>query len=84
VNRELEYMEFAYKPSRVQMVNNGHWVTWNYEQTTDSLMTTNGIEWKLQEVRFHSPSEHQVRGMRFPMEIQLIHESTDSFNSSYK
>eukprot|EP00162_Nutomonas_longa_P011929 comp20821_c0_seq2/m.43081 comp20821_c0_seq2/g.43081 ORF comp20821_c0_seq2/g.43081 comp20821_c0_seq2/m.43081 type:complete len:679 (-) comp20821_c0_seq2:72-2108(-) len=79
-------MEFQYRPSAVQLENTGHYIQWNVEQKEkdENLMLTNGVEWRLLQVRFHTPSEHEVRGMRFPMEIQFVHESADSYNRSYK
>jgi carbonic anhydrase len=85
-NPRLEYMEFTYGAGSVELTNTGHWVQWNYGAPSRnmSMMMTNGVEYQLQHVTFKVPSEHEVRGMRFPMEIQFVHESTDSFNRSYR
>jgi len=38
-------------------------------------LNVDDIEFKLQHLEFHIPSEHTIDGKHFPMEIQFIHES---------
>ncbi len=41
-------------------------------------LKADGIEFKLKRIDFHIPSEHTVNGKRFPMELQLVHQSEDN------
>jgi len=40
----------------------------------DNKLWVEGREHRLTEVRFHSPSEHKLKGMTFPIEFELVHE----------
>ena len=41
-----------------------------------SQTTISGQKFTLKAVYFHSPSEHQVSGFGYPMEVQFVHESS--------
>lgn len=38
-----------------------------------SSLTLEGVSFKLKEIHFHSPSEHLLASMAFPLEIHLVH-----------
>ena len=65
---------FAYKPSKISLVNNGHTVQETYE--SGSSLSEGGVTYSLAQFHFHSPSEHTLDGQSFPLEIHLVH--TDS------
>ncbi len=40
-------------------------------------ITIDGTKYELEQLHFHGPSEHRLDGKSFPMEIHLVHESSD-------
>lgn len=38
-----------------------------------TVVTLEGVVYKAQEIRFHTPSEHKIQGKSFDMEIEIIH-----------
>jgi len=55
-------------------VNNGHTIEVRYTQG-DTLMVGD-TSYELAQYHFHAPSEHTVRGRRWPMEMHLVHKSS--------
>ena len=62
---------FAYKPSKISLVNNGHTIQETYE--SGSSLSEGGAAYSLAQFHFHSPSEHTLDGQSFPLEIHLVH-----------
>lgn len=71
----LDAISFAYDPSTIQVVNNGHTVQFNYDP--GSSMTVGGKRYDLLQFHFHSPSEDTVEGSPYDMQLHLVHKSTD-------
>lgn len=42
-----------------------------------SISRVHNREYRLTEIHFHSPSEHQLSGLHYPIEIQFVHRSLD-------
>jgi carbonic anhydrase len=40
------------------------------------MMSFHGENWDLLQFHFHHPSEHQIKGQSFPLEIHLVHRSS--------
>src|SRR3972149_6448604 len=70
---ELADIKFNYKPSKLNIVNNGHTVQVNYDE--GSSIKVNGSEYRLLQFHFHDPSEHTVGGKSFGMELHLVHKN---------
>lgn len=70
---DLKNIKFEYKPSRINILNNGHTVQVDYDK--GSSITVDGQEFKLLQFHFHTPSEHVVGGESFNMEMHLVHKS---------
>ena len=64
-------VNFKYQKVPLRIINNGHAVQVNYE--SGSQMIVHGRTPGLKQFHFHSPSEHQIDGKSFPMEIHLVH-----------
>ena len=54
-----------------KVINNGHSIQFNFE-TGDSIQYHNNT-YHLAQVHFHEPSEHTINGVRYPLEIHLVH-----------
>ncbi len=74
VESETGEFEFDYEKTPLKVLNNGHTIEVEYE--AGSSMQINGEEYRLLQFHFHTPSEHQVNGNAFPMEMHLVHTST--------
>lgn len=68
-------LAFDYGSESIQLVYNGHTVQEGSSKT--SSISLGGTEYVLQQLHFHSPSEHTVGGRSFPMEMHLVHQSAD-------
>ncbi|MEK6759475.1 MAG: carbonic anhydrase family protein [Deltaproteobacteria bacterium] len=66
-------INFSYKPSALNLINNGHTVQANYDD--GSTINVNGVDYKLLQFHFHTPSEHTVGGKSFGMELHLVHKN---------
>ena len=64
---------FSYRPSAVNIFNNGHTVQVNYDQ--GSSITFDGATYNLVQFHFHAASEHAIGGAHDPMEIHLVHRN---------
>lgn len=64
---------FSYKPSALNILNNGHTVQVNYDG--GSSINVNGVDYNLLQFHFHTPSEHTVGGKSFGMELHLVHKN---------
>lgn len=72
-NEALPDIGFAYKPSKTNILNNGHTIQVNYDE--GSSITLDGVQYSLLQFHFHDPSEHTVAGKSFGMEVHLVHKN---------
>jgi carbonic anhydrase len=56
-------------------INNGHTIQVNYSE--GDTLTVGMTPYQLAQYHFHAPSEHTVNGKHFPMEMHLVHKTTD-------
>lgn len=66
-------LTFTYRPSAVNLVNNGHTIQANYDP--GSSITLNGVTYDLIQFHFHAASEHAIDGQHDPMEIHFVHRN---------
>jgi carbonic anhydrase len=74
-DKRLSDIRFDWRPTPLNIKNNGHTLQVNYEQ--GSSIRVNGTTYKLLQFHFHAPSEHTVRGQAEPMEVHMVHVSDD-------
>ena len=60
-----------YQRSREHVTNTGHTVKVNYDP--GSSLELDGKTYDLQQFHFHTPSEHQLDGTTYPLELHLVH-----------
>src|SRR5258707_646826 len=70
---DLVDIKFNYKPSKLNIFNNGHTIQVNYDE--GSSIIYNEIEYKLVQFHFHHPSEHTIDGKAFDMELHFVHQN---------
>jgi carbonic anhydrase len=71
----LSNIEFNYKNTSFQLINNGHTIEAKYEP--GSFIKIGEKRYELLQFHFHSPSEHTVEGKNYSMEAHLVHKSED-------
>jgi len=64
-----------YKPTAVNLVNNGHTIQQNY--APGSSITVDGKKFNLLQFHFHSPSEHTIDGKPANLVAHLVHKADD-------
>lgn len=74
-NSNLPAIQFDYKYSEYEVVNDGSTIKVNYEP--GSSITVAGKRYELLQFHFHAPTEHQINGKTYPMEAHLVHQSSD-------
>lgn len=72
VQGKLPAVKVAYRPSEVEVENNGHTIQVNYPEGGNTL-TVGGRTYTLKQFHFHVPSENQIKGRTFPMEAHFVH-----------
>lgn len=72
---ELRPLEFAYESTTIDILNNGHTIEDDYHG--GGTLTVDGHAYRLAQFHFHSPSEHTVDGVHFPMEMHLVHKDSE-------
>ena len=56
-------------------INNGHTIQENLKP--GNFATILGQRYEAKQFHFHSPSEHQIDGTSFPMEVHIVHANPD-------
>ena len=75
VEANLSQLNFHYEDSEIHIVNNGHTVQVNYD--SGSYMKVDGHRYDLKQFHFHTPSENQINGKPFPLEVHLVHADSN-------
>uniref|UniRef100_A0A565AM86 Alpha-carbonic anhydrase domain-containing protein n=1 Tax=Arabis nemorensis TaxID=586526 RepID=A0A565AM86_9BRAS len=74
----LGYLRSNYLPSNATLKNRGHDIMLKFEGVNAGRgITINDTEYQLQQLHWHSPSEHTINGKRFFLEEHMVHESKD-------
>ena len=68
----LPGFDVFYRDSYLKIVNDGKLIKVNYP--LGSYIKVNDHRYELLHLRFRTPSEHQVNGFNYPMELQLVHK----------
>ena len=71
----LADIEFHYRPTNLNIVNNGHAIQVNYG--AGSTMEVDGAVYNLRQFHFHAPSEHTINGEHSALEMHLVHQRSD-------
>ena len=72
---DLPPIAFEYAQSPAEIVNNGHTVQVNL--TAGGAIRVGGVEYKLVQFHFHTPSEEKINGKAHAMVAHLVHKSAD-------
>jgi carbonic anhydrase len=59
-----------------EITNNGHSIQYNFEK--GDYINLNEDKYELIQIHFHEPSEHTINGIRYPLEMHLVHIGKDN------
>lgn len=71
----LKNLKFNYPATEAGVFNNGHTVEAEPLGGTVPFVTIDGTRYKFLQFHFHAPSEHEINGMHYPVEIHFVHKS---------
>jgi carbonic anhydrase len=77
MSENLELIVIQYKPTIFSIEHNGKTIQVNPE-TRDNSVMIDGIEYKMEQFHFHTPSEHQLNGKHNHMELHLVHKDKNA------
>lgn len=72
---QLPPIQFDYRPSSFNVLDNGHTVQVN--PAAGNSITVNGHRYDLVQFHFHKPSEERINGRSFDMVIHLVHKDAE-------
>ena len=68
---DLPPIQFDYKRSALDIIDNGHTIMINY--APGSFMIVGGKKYELKQFHFHRPSEEKINGNAYEMTVHLVH-----------
>ncbi|GMJ08175.1 alpha carbonic anhydrase 7, A. THALIANA ALPHA CARBONIC ANHYDRASE 7 [Hibiscus trionum] len=74
LNSQLRDLQRNYTFARAVLRNGTVNVEVNFTGNAGSI-TINGIVYRAENIHWHSPSEHTLDGIRFPLEVHIVHRS---------
>ncbi len=74
----LPALDFKYKASGAEIVNNGHTIQVNLVDA--GVLNLDGVPYKLVQFHFHTPSEETINGKAYPMEAHIWCTKTPKAN----
>jgi carbonic anhydrase len=66
---------FRYQPTAMHVVHDGH--SYKGLSASNSLVLFDGQSYQFLQFHFHDPSEHQIDGTSYPMEMHLVHKDSE-------
>ncbi len=72
----LKPIQFSYNPGPAEIVNNGHTIQVNLENAGTARF--DGLEYRLVQFHFHTPSEEKIDSMAQHMVAHLVHRAGDT------
>ncbi|UTW61829.1 carbonic anhydrase family protein [bacterium SCSIO 12741] len=58
------------------ITNNGHTIQYNFV-SDKNYMVYQGDKYVLKQFHFHAPSEHTLNGVRYPLEVHMVHHNEE-------
>jgi carbonic anhydrase len=80
VKANLPSLRFEYRSSPLKyLINNGYTVRVNYHDAPGAgdFLIFGNTRYHLTQLHFHHPSEETIDGKHYPMEVHLMHQSSD-------
>lgn len=71
----LTPMIFDYATTSSDVINNGHTIQVNIKKGSSVFL--DGMPYELKQFHFHTPSENNINGNQFPLEVHFVHASRE-------
>ena len=79
VKADLANLKFSYKESNAGIFNNGHTVEAEPLAEGDAVVNNTvkigAVTYPFLQFHFHAPSEHEVNGLHYPVEVHFVHKT---------
>ena len=75
VKADLKNLKFSYAKSEAGIFNNGHTVEAEPLGEIKSSVTIDGTVYNFAQFHFHAPSEHEINGVHYPVEVHFVNKS---------
>ena len=72
---DLPAIQFDYKSTAMGIIDNGHTIMIN--SAPGSFIHVGNKQYELKQFHFHRPSEEEIKGKRYDMEVHLVHAAQD-------
>ena len=73
--KAITNLAFNYSESEAGVFNNGHTVEVEPLNNPVEKLKVNGVVYSLLQIHFHAPSEHEMNGMHYPVELHFVHKT---------
>ncbi|KAK7402112.1 hypothetical protein VNO78_14124 [Psophocarpus tetragonolobus] len=70
-------IERNYQPANATLISTEHDIMVNWTENA-GFITVNGTQYQLVQCHWHSPSEHTINGIRYDLELHMVHRSSDA------
>ncbi|MFK3659199.1 carbonic anhydrase [Scandinavium sp. NPDC088450] len=70
----LSHLDLAFKAGPQTVINNGHTIQVNVSE--GNTLKLDDELYTLNQFHFHSPSENEINGKHFPLEMHMVYKST--------
>ena len=78
-NDPKQHITLKLTGSLIAIENLGHTIQLDFANGSEAII--NGQSYELKQFHFHTPSEHLIDGMTFPMEMHIVSKLNDSVKS---
>lgn len=75
VVRAEHHIDPNYRPTHEEIIHEKHLVKVEYD--SGSYITFDNVNYRCVQFHFHTPSEHLIDGVTYPMELHLVHTNFD-------
>lgn len=74
---QISELNYEDNTSLTSITNNGHTIQYNFDGELNKFIYEDK-EYQMKQFHFHAPSEHTLNGVRYPLEIHLVHHNEKS------
>lgn len=77
IRKSLTNLEFDYVEGEAGIFNNGHTVEAEPLGEETSTVKIGSVVYPFAQFHFHAPSEHEMNGLHYPVEVHFVHKTAD-------